>query len=1322
MITFGNDVADFILQQTLNSNTLGLAETINRMTTGYKINNAKDNAAGFSIVNDLSTKISSMLQVQQNTEDGISMLQTAQGGLENIQELLSRLKELATQAANETYDENSRNAMQAEADAILKQISQIKNNTKYNDMNLYETPREENTTTTNFANNAIQKLANSVKVTNTENNKNNTISETFTQNSVLDSEVVAEDKTSAATFSLSSSTKVVSNVIEGSIDFKGSETKTITIDNVSYTVANKLSNGQTLSYSKDKDTGVLTFLCSSFTIRGDLNISHNILIKGSSNTVYGSNLADKIVTNSGANNNAIYGLDGDDELIARGSNTTISGGNGNDTINVESNNCTIKGDAGADIINIKSSNSNVYGGAGDDIFNLEGNVGNSKFFGEAGNDTFNIKTTSKFLIDGGAGTNTMTGTLPSTCTAINVVGANANKVNLKANVAQTININGINYTVSSTSASTFIYKVASNGQIDMSTISGSLTVRGEENKAHNVKLSSAMTFYGGAKNDTIELAVGYCTVYGMAGDDYIYTKNNSGYAKIYGGEGNDTINLASSTRNYILGDAGNDTITSGAYSKIIGGDGDDKISVLGDGSSVIGGNGTNTLVKNTGKNTLISGFGSLDNAISDNLAANETKVYDIAGKKYTVTNRINKENAFVYSLNDVTGEITFDMTHISITAQADVAHNVILTGYLGIFKGGNLDDKITVKSADSQIKAGAGNDTIIANGASNSIYGEDGDDNITQQTYNNLFGGNGNDIFTIKAGGTIDGGNGDDIFYINASATIKDTGGSNVYYVNTNNATINGAEGDDTFYITGNNNTINGMAGDNYYIIDGNNNQINGGNDENYYVDNGTGNSFISAEKDPNGGRLHFTAKDEIKIFTLNGKTYSVKNMLSGENEISYSLNKNTGTITINGSSFTVDAMANESAVLNIRGDNNIINGSNLADIITVEQGSNNTINGLDGNDILTTESENNSLNGGNGNDTINIKASSNKDITGGEGDDTININSDSNTKIDAGNGNNTLNVSGSNNIVKANNGNNTILASGSENTITTKNGDNKYTITGSGNTVTTGSGKNTVGIQGNDNNLTAQNIEGKINIYGDNNTFTNTNGGDTVLIKGNGNTFSSVNGEKDITVRGNNNTINGSKNANTIKISGDSNKAYGGAEIDSFLISTGSGNIIDGKEGRNTLIDNGTKTTFTNAVDITPRPFEVKIKVDIGSGDDKYISSSISFNLFDFTVDLTSSENALDSLAKIDEMMKTANEQLLNIGTLINRLQTISEAQSATLENLISSRSTLRDADIADESSKYIRYQILQQASATLMSSTRNIHAQNVLGLLGNI
>ena len=150
MITFGSDVGDIILQRTLSENIQGLSLAIERMTSGYKVNHAKDNAAGYSIITDLNTKISSMLQVQQNTEDGIAMLQTAEGGLEEIQGLLERLRALAQQASNGSYGADERESMQAEADEIIAEIARIRDTIQYNGMNLYETPRNEDIVTTSL--------------------------------------------------------------------------------------------------------------------------------------------------------------------------------------------------------------------------------------------------------------------------------------------------------------------------------------------------------------------------------------------------------------------------------------------------------------------------------------------------------------------------------------------------------------------------------------------------------------------------------------------------------------------------------------------------------------------------------------------------------------------------------------------------------------------------------------------------------------------------------------------------------------------------------------------------------------------------------------------------------------------------------------------------------------------------------------------------------------------------------------------------------------------------------------------------------------------
>ena len=442
MITFGSDVADLILQRTLGENTLGLNNSINRMTTGYKVNQAKDNAAGYSIITDLSKKISSMLQVQQNTEDGIALLQTAEGGLEEVQKLLERLRDLAAQASNGTYDAETREAMQAEADQILEQISQIRESIQYDNQNLYYKE-----------NNGVQ---------------------------------TAATKSSRSLSRASVRVSPLASVLEGAEAFAGGETRTITIDGVQYTVKNKLTTANDLSYSKDTSMGELTLTASNFEIRGQEDVAHNIIISGRSNNVYGGKLNDTIkeAGNSVCSTNNIFAGDGDDTIVLYGGNSKAYGEAGNDTLT--SNVGDLYGGDGDDILNINNNGNTHHGGSGNDIFNI--NSSNSRIYGEDGDDIFNIIKGDNNMIDGGAGTNTVTGTVGSN-TTINVIGANSGSVSLVRGVEQSVTINGIDYTMSTTStvsSATVIYKVNDSGQIFFRMGEGKATIKGDVNKKHNV--------------------------------------------------------------------------------------------------------------------------------------------------------------------------------------------------------------------------------------------------------------------------------------------------------------------------------------------------------------------------------------------------------------------------------------------------------------------------------------------------------------------------------------------------------------------------------------------------------------------------------------------------------------------------------------------------------------------------------------------------------------------------------------------------------------------------------------------------------------------
>ena len=100
-------------------------------------------------------------------------------------------------------------------------------------------------------------------------------------------------------------------------------------------------------------------------------------------------------------------------------------------------------------------------------------------------------------------------------------------------------------------------------------------------------------------------------------------------------------------------------------------------------------------------------------------------------------------------------------------------------------------------------------------------------------------------------------------------------------------------------------------------------------------------------------------------------------------------------------------------------------------------------------------------------------------------------------------------------------------------------------------------------------------------------------------------------------------------------------------------------------------------------------------------------------FNLYNIGID------DVDYLSQIDTMLEVVSAKQTEFGSISNRLESVLDEITIQYENLVSSRSTIRDADMAELSSTYIQQQILQEASATLLASTKNIQYQNVLGLL---
>ena len=114
-----------------------LATAMERLSSGKRINSAKDDAAGLAIANSMTSQIKGMSQAVRNSNDGISLAQTAEGALGEVTNMLQRVRELAVQAKSGTYSVEDRNNIQKEVDELSAQMNDVLTDTKFNGTALF---------------------------------------------------------------------------------------------------------------------------------------------------------------------------------------------------------------------------------------------------------------------------------------------------------------------------------------------------------------------------------------------------------------------------------------------------------------------------------------------------------------------------------------------------------------------------------------------------------------------------------------------------------------------------------------------------------------------------------------------------------------------------------------------------------------------------------------------------------------------------------------------------------------------------------------------------------------------------------------------------------------------------------------------------------------------------------------------------------------------------------------------------------------------------------------------------------------------------------
>ena len=277
MLSIVTDANNLLMRRNLGTATNAVNIALQRMSTGYKINSAKDDAAGMYVATKLNTQIRGLKQAQKNVQDGMSILQTAEGAYSNITDILLRLRELSLQASNGIYDKASRDAMQLEADELTAELRRIQESTSFNGLSLFNNPPSESAA-------AMPALASTLNILDMSTSGDGVVEQSNNSRSTFSLlRSSAPMMMSASPTSTSGNEGIAlmsvedggatpaSTITSIAYDFTASQTQTITVGEGehqrTYTVKNKQTTTSSLIVNYDTGTGQITFLGDYFEIK-----------------------------------------------------------------------------------------------------------------------------------------------------------------------------------------------------------------------------------------------------------------------------------------------------------------------------------------------------------------------------------------------------------------------------------------------------------------------------------------------------------------------------------------------------------------------------------------------------------------------------------------------------------------------------------------------------------------------------------------------------------------------------------------------------------------------------------------------------------------------------------------------------------------------------------------------------------------------------------------------------------------------------------------------------------------------------------------------
>jgi flagellin len=136
--SINTNISSLNTYRNLNATQNSLSKSLEKLSSGLRINRSADDAAGLTIATGLSSQVSGLQVAARNAQDGISLAQTADGALGQAQSILARLRDLAVQAANDTNSTDARTAIQGEADSLVSELGRVGNSVDFNGTKLLD--------------------------------------------------------------------------------------------------------------------------------------------------------------------------------------------------------------------------------------------------------------------------------------------------------------------------------------------------------------------------------------------------------------------------------------------------------------------------------------------------------------------------------------------------------------------------------------------------------------------------------------------------------------------------------------------------------------------------------------------------------------------------------------------------------------------------------------------------------------------------------------------------------------------------------------------------------------------------------------------------------------------------------------------------------------------------------------------------------------------------------------------------------------------------------------------------------------------------------